>query len=56
MPQEKSSEINPFDFVEHGIEARNLADVIADDVEQAAGNVRLAESFFVLISRTKLTK
>ena len=43
VPQEEAAEVYPVDFVEHGVEAGDLTDVIADDVQQAPRNVGLTE-------------
>ena len=43
VPEEEATEVDPVDFVEHGIEAGYLADVVADDVQQAPRYVRLTE-------------
>ena len=43
VPQEEATEVYPVDFVEHGIEAGYLTDVITDDVQQTPRNVGLTE-------------
>ena len=43
VPQEEAAEVYPVDFVEHGIETGDLADVITDDVQQTPRNVGLTE-------------
>ena len=49
VSQEEAAEVDPVDLVEHGVEAGDLTDVIADDVEQAARYVRLTELSLILI-------
>ena len=43
VPEEESPEVDPLDLVQHGVQARDLPDVVTDDVQQAAGDVCLGE-------------
>ena len=41
VPQEETAKVDAFDLVQECVERGNLADVVADDVQQAASDVRL---------------
>ena len=43
VPEEEPPEVDPLDLVQHGVQARDLPDVVTDDVQQAAGDVCLGE-------------
>ena len=43
VPEEEASEVDPLDLVKHGVQTRNLPNIIADDVEQTSGDVCLRE-------------
>ena len=48
VSQEEATEVDPLYLVEHCIETGDLPDVVADDVEETPGNVRLTELPVVL--------
>ena len=55
MSQEKSTKIDPLNLMEHGVETSNLADVIADGVEQASGDIRFRERPLLIWIQLKVT-
>ena len=54
VSKEEPAKVDSFDLVQHGVEAGDLADVIADDVEEAPGDIRLTE--WIILSSPKLRK
>ena len=41
VAQEETAKVDAFNLVEEGVERGNLSDVVTDDVQQAAGDIRL---------------
>ena len=52
VPEEEAPEVDPLDLVKHGVQTRDLSNIIADDVKQTPGDVCLRKWFVLGVNVT----